>query len=99
MGGSANPENKKCLAKTVTHHMVLLITKSLLLLYIPQCIYIYVYLMIHMLSSINFQKVVVIKDAPWEKCPEDEAEQLRHLARKMVTTAGTLGVPLEVDIK
>jgi DNA polymerase I len=43
--------------------------------------------------------VMVIHDALWAECPEDEAEQVRHLVRKMMTTAARLKVPLEVDIK
>jgi DNA polymerase I-like protein with 3'-5' exonuclease and polymerase domains len=43
--------------------------------------------------------VMVIHDALWVECPENEAEQVRHLVRKMMTTAAKLKVPLEVDIK
>jgi DNA polymerase I len=43
--------------------------------------------------------VMVIHDALWVECPEDEAEQVRHLLTKMMTTAAKLKVPLEVDIK
>jgi DNA polymerase I-like protein with 3'-5' exonuclease and polymerase domains len=43
--------------------------------------------------------IVVIHDALWVECPENEAEQVRHLVRKMMATAGKLKVPLEVDIK
>ncbi len=43
--------------------------------------------------------VMMIHDALWVECPEEEAEQVRHLLRKMMTTAEKLKVPLEVDIK
>jgi DNA polymerase I len=43
--------------------------------------------------------VMVIHDALWVECPENEAERVRHLLRKMMITAGKLKVPLEVDIK
>lgn len=43
--------------------------------------------------------VMVIHDALWVECPENEVEQVRHLLTKMMTTAAKLRVPLEVDIK
>jgi DNA polymerase-1 len=43
--------------------------------------------------------VMVIHDALWVEAPHAELEQARHLLRKMMTTAGKLKVPLEVDIK
>ena len=43
--------------------------------------------------------VMVIHDALWVEAPHEEAEQVRHLLRKMMTTAGKLKVPLEVDLK
>jgi DNA polymerase I len=43
--------------------------------------------------------VMSIHDSLWVECPEEEAEQVRHLMRKMMTTAAKLRVPLEVDIK
>jgi DNA polymerase-1 len=43
--------------------------------------------------------VMAIHDAVWVECPEEEDEQVRHLLRKMMTTAGKLRVRLEVDIK
>ena len=43
--------------------------------------------------------VMVIHDALWVEAPHEEAEQVRHLLRKMMTTAAKLKVPLEVDIK
>ncbi len=43
--------------------------------------------------------VMIIHDALWVECPENEAEQVRHLVRKMMTTAAQLEVPLEVEIK
>jgi hypothetical protein len=33
------------------------------------------------------------------ECPEREVEQIKHLMREMMTTAGKLRVLLEVDIK
>src|SRR5271157_3193172 len=42
--------------------------------------------------------VMAIHDALWVECLKEEAEQVRHLLRKMMTTAGKLRVPLEVDI-
>jgi DNA polymerase-1 len=38
--------------------------------------------------------VMVIHDSLWVECPENEAEQVRHLVRKMMTTAAKLKVPL-----
>ncbi len=43
--------------------------------------------------------VMVIHDAIWVECPEEEAEQVRYLMRRMMTTARKLEVPLAVDIK
>jgi len=43
--------------------------------------------------------VMVIHDALWMEAPHEEAQQVRHLVRKMMTTAGKLKVPLEVGIK
>jgi DNA polymerase I len=43
--------------------------------------------------------VMMIHDALWIGAPKEEAEQVRHLLRKMMTTAAKLKVPLEVDIK
>jgi DNA polymerase I-like protein with 3'-5' exonuclease and polymerase domains len=42
---------------------------------------------------------MAIHDALWVECPENEAEQVRHLVRKMMSTAVKLKVPLEVDLK
>ena len=49
--------------------------------------------------NMKARMVMVIHDALWVEAPHDEAEQVRHLLRKMMTTAGKLKVPLEVDIK
>ena len=38
-------------------------------------------------------------DALWVEVPHQEAEQARHLVRKLMTATGKLKVPLEVDIK
>jgi DNA polymerase I-like protein with 3'-5' exonuclease and polymerase domains len=43
--------------------------------------------------------VMMIHDALWMEAPQEEAEQVRHLMRRMMTTAGKLRIPLEVDIK
>ena len=43
--------------------------------------------------------VMAIHDALWVQVPKEEAEQVRHLLRKMMTTAAKLKVPLEVDMK
>jgi DNA polymerase I-like protein with 3'-5' exonuclease and polymerase domains len=40
---------------------------------------------------------MVFLDALWVEAPHEKAEQVRHLIRKMMTTAGKLRVPLEVD--
>ncbi len=42
--------------------------------------------------------VMVIHDALWVDCPEEEADHVRHLVRRMMTTAAELKVPLEVDL-
>jgi DNA polymerase I-like protein with 3'-5' exonuclease and polymerase domains len=42
---------------------------------------------------------MVIHDALWVEAPHEEAEQVRHLVRKLMTTAAKFRVPLEVDIK
>jgi DNA polymerase I len=41
--------------------------------------------------------VMVIHDALWAECPEEEVDQVRHLVNKMMTTAASLRVPLKVD--
>jgi DNA polymerase I-like protein with 3'-5' exonuclease and polymerase domains len=43
--------------------------------------------------------VMAIHDALWVEAPHQEAEQVRHLLRKMMITAGKLRVPLEVDFE
>ena len=43
--------------------------------------------------------VMMIHDALWIECPEDEAEQVRHLVRRIMTTAARLCVPLFVDVE
>lgn len=42
--------------------------------------------------------VMMVHDSLWVECPEKEAEQIRHLMRRMMTTAGNLKVPLNVDM-
>jgi DNA polymerase I len=43
--------------------------------------------------------VMVIHDALWVDAPQAEAEQVKHLMRKMMTTAAKLKAPLRVDFK
>jgi DNA polymerase I len=43
--------------------------------------------------------VMMIHDALWVEAPEEEAHEVRHLVRRMMTTAEKLKVPLELDIK
>jgi DNA polymerase I len=43
--------------------------------------------------------VMMIHDSLWVECPEKETELVRHLIRKMMTTAAKLRVPLELDIE
>jgi DNA polymerase I len=49
--------------------------------------------------NMKAQIVMVIHDALWVEAPHAEVEQVRHLLRKMMTTAARLRVPLEVDCK
>ena len=41
--------------------------------------------------------VMMIHDALWVESPNEEAEQVGYLMKKMMTTAAKLKVPLEVD--
>ncbi len=41
---------------------------------------------------------MTIHDSMWVECPEKEAEQVRLVVRRMMTTAAKLEVPLEVEI-
>jgi DNA polymerase I len=43
--------------------------------------------------------VMMIHDALWVETPEEEADQARHLMRRMMSTAAKLQVSMEVDIK
>jgi len=43
--------------------------------------------------------VMMIHDALWVEAPRKEAEQVRNLLRKIMTTAGKLNVPLKVDLE
>jgi DNA polymerase I len=47
--------------------------------------------------SMDARIVMMVHDSLWIECPEGEAEQVRHLMKKMMTTAGKLKVPLKVD--
>jgi DNA polymerase I-like protein with 3'-5' exonuclease and polymerase domains len=42
---------------------------------------------------------MVIHDALWVETPHEEAEQVKHLIRKMMTTAANLRVPLEAEFQ
>jgi len=41
--------------------------------------------------------VMMIHDALWVESPREKADEARYLMKKMMTTAGKLAVPLEVD--
>ncbi|HTY21820.1 MAG TPA: DNA polymerase [Desulfomonilaceae bacterium] len=43
--------------------------------------------------------VMMIHDALWVEAPQEEATEVRHLMKRMMTTAAKLTVPLEVDFK
>jgi DNA polymerase I-like protein with 3'-5' exonuclease and polymerase domains len=43
--------------------------------------------------------VMILHGAIWVEAPHEEAEQVRHLMRKMMTTAARLRVPVGVDFK
>jgi len=43
--------------------------------------------------------VMMIHDAIWVEAPQEEESEVRRLVRRMMTTAGRLRVPLEVDIE
>lgn len=42
--------------------------------------------------------VMMIHDAVWVEAPEEEANEVRHLVRRVMTTAPKLGVPWDVDL-
>lgn len=42
--------------------------------------------------------VMMIHDALWVEASYEDEGQVRHLVRKMMTTAAKLRVPLEVDL-
>ena len=48
--------------------------------------------------SMGARIVMAIHDALWVECLKEEAEQVRQLLRKMMTTADKFKVPLEVEI-
>jgi DNA polymerase I len=50
-------------------------------------------------SDMRARIVMMIHDSLWVECPEEEAEEVRQLIRRMMTTVGKLRVPLKVDIK
>jgi DNA polymerase I len=50
-------------------------------------------------SNMKARIVMVIHDALWVEAPQEEAERVSRLMKKMMTTAGNLKVPLEVDLK
>jgi DNA polymerase-1 len=43
--------------------------------------------------------VMMIHDALWVECPTEEEREVRRLVRKMMTTAGSLDVPLDIDFE
>jgi DNA polymerase-1 len=43
--------------------------------------------------------VMILHDAIWIETPKEEADGVRHVMKKIMTTAAELKVPLEVDIK
>lgn len=49
--------------------------------------------------NMNARIVMMIHDCVWVECLEEEAEQVGHLVRRMMTTAGKLTVPLAVDFQ
>jgi DNA polymerase I len=42
--------------------------------------------------------VMMIHDSLWVETPEQEADEVRHLMRRMTNTAAKLKVPLAVDL-
>jgi DNA polymerase I len=49
--------------------------------------------------NMGARTVMMIHDSLWVESPKEKAQQVRHLIEKMMTTAGRLRVPLEVDIE
>ena len=43
--------------------------------------------------------MMIIHDAIWIEAQEEEADGVRHVMKRIMTTAAQLSVPLEVDIK
>ncbi|MGO9117348.1 MAG: DNA polymerase [Desulfomonilaceae bacterium] len=43
--------------------------------------------------------VMIIQDSIWVEAPHRETEQVRHLMRRMITTAGKLNVPPAVEFE
>jgi DNA polymerase I len=43
--------------------------------------------------------IMMIHDALWVEAPEKEADEVRHLMRRMMSTAAKLRVPLVAEIK
>lgn len=43
--------------------------------------------------------VMMIHDSLWVETPQEEAEQVKYLMKKIMTTAAELSVPLDVDIE
>jgi DNA polymerase-1 len=41
--------------------------------------------------------VMMIHDALWVECPNEEESEVKSLVQRMMTTAGRLDVPLKVD--
>lgn len=54
---------------------------------------------IFMRRNMRARIVMMIHDALWVEAPEEEASDVKHLVKRMMTTAAKLRVPWEVDIK
>jgi len=49
--------------------------------------------------NVKARIVMMIHDALWVEAPQEEETEVRHFIRRMMTTAGRLRVPLEVDME
>ena len=52
-----------------------------------------------MAGSLKSRVVMTIHDAVYVEAIEEDADQARHLMRRMLTSVGKLRIPVEVDIK
>jgi hypothetical protein len=48
-------------------------------------------------KGIQARVVMIVRDSLWSEAPEVEVGRMRRLVRTVMTEAGTLDVPLEVD--